>query len=66
MTNTFEPFNDINVRKAIAMGIDRQRIVDFFYPEGSEVASHFTPAPLKMAALAKIGMNLILKVPKLY
>jgi ABC-type transport system substrate-binding protein len=43
MTNTFEPFNDLNVRKAIAMGIDRQRIVDNFYPPGSEVASHFTP-----------------------
>ena len=46
MTNTFEPFNDVNVRKAIAMGIDRQRIVDFFYPEGSEVASHFTPCSI--------------------
>ncbi len=46
MTNTFEPFNDVNVRQAIAMGIDRQRIVDFFYPEGSEVASHFTPCSI--------------------
>jgi peptide/nickel transport system substrate-binding protein len=25
------------------MGIDRQRIVDFFLPEGSEVADYFTP-----------------------
>jgi len=46
MTNTFEPFNDVNVRKAIAMGIDRQRLVDFYYPEGSEVASHFTPCSI--------------------
>lgn len=46
MTNTFEPFNDVNVRKAIAMGVDRQRIVDFFFPEGSEVASHFTPCSI--------------------
>lgn len=46
MTNTFEPFNDVNVRKAIAMGVDRQRLVDFFYPEGSEVASHFTPCSI--------------------
>lgn len=43
MTNTFEPFDDVKVRQAVAMGIDRQRIVDTFYPEGSEVASHFTP-----------------------
>lgn len=46
MTNTFEPFNDVNVRKAIAMGIDRQRIVDNFYPEGSQVPDFFTPCSL--------------------
>ncbi|MDX1615886.1 MAG: ABC transporter substrate-binding protein, partial [Candidatus Promineifilaceae bacterium] len=46
MTNTFEPFNDPMVRQAIAMGIDRQRIVDNFYPAGSEVASHFTPCTI--------------------
>lgn len=39
-------FADPDVRKAIAMGIDRQRIVDNFYPEGSEVASHFTPCSI--------------------
>jgi ABC-type transport system substrate-binding protein len=43
MTNTFAPFDDVNVRMAVAMGIDRQRLVDNFYPPGSEVASHFTP-----------------------
>ncbi|MEX1037372.1 MAG: ABC transporter substrate-binding protein [Acidimicrobiia bacterium] len=42
-TNTFAPFDDVNVRRAIALGIDRQRIVDTFYPPGSETASHFTP-----------------------
>jgi peptide/nickel transport system substrate-binding protein len=46
MTNTFEPFNQLEVRQAIAMGIDRQRIVDNFYPTGSEVASHFTPCSI--------------------
>jgi ABC-type transport system substrate-binding protein len=44
--NTIEPWDDVNVRKAIAMGIDRQRIVDNFYPPGSEVASHFTPCAI--------------------
>ncbi len=34
------------VRQAIAKGIDRQRIVDNFYPAGSEVASHFTPCSI--------------------
>jgi len=46
MTNTFEPFNNVKVRQAIAMGLDRKRIVENFYPEGSEVASHFTPCSI--------------------
>jgi peptide/nickel transport system substrate-binding protein len=45
-TNTFPPFDNVLVRQAIAMGIDRQRIVDNFYPAGSEVASHFTPCSI--------------------
>lgn len=49
ITNTFEPFNDVKVRQALAMGIDRQRIVDTFYPAGSEVASHFTPCAIPNA-----------------
>lgn len=44
--NTYEPFNDVRVRQAIAMSIDRARIVDNFYPPGSEVASHFTPCAI--------------------
>ena len=49
MTNTFTPFDDVRVRQAIAMGIDRSRIVNNFFPEGSEVASHFTPCSLPNA-----------------
>ncbi len=45
-TRNFPPFDDVNVRQAVAMGIDRQRIVDNFFPEGSEVASHFTPCSI--------------------
>lgn len=46
VTNTFEPFNDVNFRQAIAMGIDRQRIVDNFFPAGSTVADYFTPCTI--------------------
>ena len=46
-TNTFEPFDDVRVRQAIALGIDRQRIVDTFYPPGSQTASHFTPCSVE-------------------
>ena len=49
MTNTFEPWGDVRVRKAIALGIDRQRIVDYFYPSGSVAASHFTPCSIPNA-----------------
>lgn len=49
MNNTYEPFDNETVRQAIAMGIDRQRIVDNFYPGGSEAASHFTPCSIPNA-----------------
>lgn len=44
----FEPFDDVRVRQALAMGIDRQRIVDQFYPPGSDAASHFTPCAIPL------------------
>src|SRR5690606_30471347 len=34
-TNTAEPFDNVDVRRAVALGIDYQRIVDNFYPDGS-------------------------------
>jgi peptide/nickel transport system substrate-binding protein len=40
------PWNNDKVRLAIAKGIDRQRIVDNFYPAGSVVATHFTPCAI--------------------
>jgi ABC-type transport system substrate-binding protein len=53
MNNTYEPFTDEKVRQAIAMGIDRQRIVDNFYPAGSEAASHFTPCSIPNACVGE-------------
>ena len=46
MTNTHPPFDNVKVRQAVAMSIDRQRIVDNFLPKGSIVASHFTPCSI--------------------
>jgi len=45
-TNQDQPFAKKEVRQAIAMGLDRQRIVDNFYPAGSEVADYFTPCAI--------------------
>jgi ABC-type transport system substrate-binding protein len=44
--NTTNPLANEKVRQAIAMGIDRQRIVDNFYPVGSTVADYFTPCAI--------------------
>jgi peptide/nickel transport system substrate-binding protein len=46
MNNNYPPFDDLRVRKAIAMGIDRQRLLDTFYPLGSKIATHFTPCEI--------------------
>jgi len=46
MNNKYAPFDNEKVRQAVAMGIDRQRIVDNFMPPGSSVASHFTPCTI--------------------
>ena len=43
MSNFYEPLNDVRVRTAIAMGIDRQRIVDNFFPPGSPLTPDFVP-----------------------
>jgi peptide/nickel transport system substrate-binding protein len=43
MNNRFPPFNDEKVRQAIAMGIDRQWLIDTYFPGGTETATHFTP-----------------------
>jgi len=47
--NAANPLANEQVRQAIAMGIDRQRLVDSFSPPGSEVASHFTPCAIEFA-----------------
>lgn len=44
--NTFAPFDNARVRQAIAMGIDRERIVATLFPTGSEVATHFSPCAI--------------------
>ncbi len=46
MNNTIPPFDNPLVRKAVAMAIDKQRIVDNYYPPGSIVAETFLPPTL--------------------
>jgi ABC-type transport system substrate-binding protein len=46
MNNLSFPFTDVNVRRAIAHAIDRQRIIDNFFPPGSSLAYQFMPNSL--------------------
>lgn len=48
-TNTHAPFDNVDVRRAIAMGIDREQIVEDFYPTGSTVPDFFTPCSIENA-----------------
>jgi ABC-type transport system substrate-binding protein len=43
LNNTIAPFDNDKVRQAVAMAIDKQRIVENYYPPGSEVAEQFVP-----------------------
>jgi ABC-type transport system substrate-binding protein len=52
--NTTNPFTNEKVRQAIAMGIDRQRIVDNFYPVGSTVADYFTPCAIPNGCVGEL------------
>ncbi len=49
MNNTYPPFDNEKVRQAIAMGIDKDRIVSNFYSAGSSVAEYFTPCSIPFA-----------------
>jgi len=40
------PFDNEKVRQALAQALDRQRIVDEYYPVGSSVAQNFVPSVL--------------------
>ncbi|OGO59058.1 MAG: peptide ABC transporter substrate-binding protein [Chloroflexi bacterium RBG_16_72_14] len=44
--NAFKPFDDVRVRQAIALGIDRERLLTNFAAPGSEIATHFTPCSI--------------------
>lgn len=49
MNHDKAPWDKVEVRKAVALALDRQRIVDNFYPAGSEVATNFTPCAIEFA-----------------
>jgi ABC-type transport system substrate-binding protein len=56
MNNTYAPFDNEQVRQAVAMAVDRQRIVDTFYPEGSSASDQFLPLGLLARDNAATGV----------
>jgi len=46
MNDAHAPFDDEKVRQAISYALDRDRIVDNFYPAGSITADYFTPCSI--------------------
>ncbi len=46
MNNTIAPFDNVKVRQAVSYAIDKQRIIDNFYPAGSSVADQFMPTSI--------------------
>ena len=49
--NRYAPVSDVRVRQAIALALDRQRIVDLFYPTGSTLATHVSPCVIDGACV---------------
>ena len=49
--NRYAPVSDVRVRQAIAIALDRQRIVDLFYPSGSTLATHVPPCVIESACV---------------
>lgn len=47
MSNTYEPFDSLGIRRALALGVDRQRIVDAAFPPGASLADSFTPCEVE-------------------
>ena len=55
ISNFFAPLDDVRVRQAIAMSIDRNRIVDNFFPVGSQLSTDFVP-PILFGHIDDIGV----------
>ena len=49
MNNRFAPFDAEQVRTAIAVGIDRNAILDAGFPVGTDLATHFLPCAIPFA-----------------
>ncbi len=46
ISNLAKPFDDVRVRQAVALAIDREWLVKQVYPPGTILATHFTPCEI--------------------
>jgi len=63
INNRFPPFNNPLVRKAMAYAINKQHIVDQYYPEGSLAADQFMP-PAILATHQKCALFLMILIAR--
>ena len=49
INNEIPPYNSELVRQALALALNRQKIVEVAFPDGYEVATHFTPCAVPFA-----------------
>ena len=64
MNNKYAPWNNEKVRQAIALGIDRQALVDKFFPAGSAVATTSRPARSRSPAAGMPGPSSTRRPPR--
>ncbi len=51
INNTYAPFDQEKVRQAVALAIDRQRLLERTFPQGYEIAQYFTPCSISYACV---------------
>jgi len=57
LNNTIAPFDNLQVRQAVAHAIDKERIVANYYPPGSSVATQFMPSAIPSVTPRKLNRS---------
>lgn len=51
MNNTYKPFDDVRVRRAVGLAIDTKRLAENFYPKGSVAAKYLVPCDIPLGCV---------------
>lgn len=53
MNNTYKPFDDVRVRRAVGLAIDTTRLAENFYPKGSVAAKYLVPCDIPLGCVGE-------------